>query len=61
MIFSQIENLAYFSQRLDLLMRGAFGYGLPNDMGPVLGYVPTQTSCHSNFFKLIIIHLAHCL
>ena len=33
-------------------MRGAFGYGLPNDMGPVLGYVPARTSCHSNFSNL---------
>jgi len=26
-----------FEYELDLLMRGAFGYGLPNDQGPVIG------------------------
>ncbi|QRV88868.1 histidine phosphatase family containing protein [Ceratobasidium sp. AG-Ba] len=35
-VFSQSEVLD-FEYELDLLMVGAFGYGLPNDMGTVLG------------------------
>lgn len=35
-IFKEQEMLQ-FEYELDLLMRGAFGYGLPNDQGPVLG------------------------
>ncbi|KAK8105476.1 Phosphoglycerate mutase-like protein [Apiospora kogelbergensis] len=35
-VFQPAEILA-FEYELDLLMRGAFGYGLPGDMGPVLG------------------------
>lgn len=35
-VFSQSELLD-FEYELDLLMVGAFGYGLPNDMGAVLG------------------------
>jgi acid phosphatase len=35
-IFNKTEILN-FEYELDLLMRGAFGYGLPNDQGPVLG------------------------
>ena len=35
-VFENNEILE-FEYELDLLMRGAFGYGLPGDMGPVLG------------------------
>lgn len=31
---TEVENFEY---ELDLLMEGAFGYGLPDNMGPVLG------------------------
>ncbi|KAK8042510.1 Phosphoglycerate mutase-like protein [Apiospora phragmitis] len=35
-VFTRDEILAH-EYEYDLLMRGAFGYGLPGDMGPVLG------------------------
>jgi len=35
-VFTQEESLN-FEYELDLLMRGAFGYGLPNNQGPILG------------------------
>lgn len=36
--FTQQEILG-FEYELDLLMSGAFGYGLPDNMGPILGAV----------------------
>ncbi|CAL1716254.1 unnamed protein product [Somion occarium] len=37
---SEIQDFEY---ELDLLMNGAFGYGLPGDMGPILGAVYVNT------------------
>ena len=33
------DEIQEFEYELDLLMNGAFGYGLPGDMGPILGAV----------------------
>lgn len=35
-VFSQ-QEIKDFEYEVDLLMQGAFGYGLPGDMGPLLG------------------------
>lgn len=63
-MFSQ-QEIKDFEYEVDLLMQGAFGYGLPGDMGPLLGrqytrkLVERYVFLHSLFFPFLLCCCAH--